>query len=133
MNRDLAALASAPLVGGSNIFKMIAVGETFRFPKQIETLTKISAGQYRDSQGRVFRTGTRTAVNPALSAATLELISEAGAMGKAAFAAGRSAVPCHDPDVTTLLQRNTEGMTAAADILGAWAKAWHAANAAAPV
>jgi hypothetical protein len=50
------------IIGGTTEFRMLAVGESFRFPHAEETYRKVSTRSYLTNQGRRHQTGARAAV-----------------------------------------------------------------------
>lgn len=67
-----------------------------------------------------------------------EQLDIAAQLGAAAFTAGVNSAPAHDPAVLAMLSgrhvlATPEGEASTGEILAAWSRAWHEANANAPV
>lgn len=78
----------------------------------------------------------QSAAVPAAMTDVNELEAAARELGRKAFEDGRKAVPAWDPALCAMLSprpSGTVGADAAVRILDAWSRAWHSANAAAPV
>jgi hypothetical protein len=60
-----------------------------------------------------------------------EKVIQAEEMGRAAFAAGKKAIPAHDASFLPLLSGNQVGE--GLPLLDAWIRGWHTANAQRPV